>query len=197
MDIKKLNPWNWFKHEEGSEGHRLPVRRESDTPLSSFGSPLLSLHQEIDRMFDNVFRSIGFPAAGFGSAGSRFENNLLKPNIDIEATDKEYRITAELPGVDEKDISVELSHDGTLTLRGEKKQEREDKGRDFYRVERSYGAFQRVLALPEDASHDGINATFKNGVLVISAPRKALPKAEEVRQINVSSDEETPRRVLQ
>ena len=96
---------------------------------------------------------------------------------------KEYAISVEVPGVDEKDVKIELANN-TLTIGGEKKQEKEEKEKNFYRVERSYGSFQRVLSLPEDADQEKIQATFKKGVLRITVPRKALPHAE-AKQIEV------------
>lgn len=160
MNLNKLNPWNWFKHEEDGERRNLPIRRQSDPHLVTT-SPWLSLHQEIDRMFDNVFRNFGMPSLGIGTSGSALEGGLFKPNVDIDASDKEYRITMELPGVEEQDIDVELSRDGVLSVRGEKKHEREEKNRDVYRIERSYGSFERILALPDDVNQNNINARFK------------------------------------
>ena len=87
--------------------------------------------------------------------------------------------------MDEKDISLEIVND-TLTIRGEKKQEKEEKKKDFYRMERSYGTFQRVLTLPEDADQDGVKATFKKGVLTVTLARKVLAKTE-AKQIEVKS----------
>lgn len=172
MDIKQLAPWNWFKDEEASEAKHVPVSRAGQ----NYYTPLTQLHQEIDRMFDQTFRSFGLPSLGFGSALSEAgQGVLLKPNVDIEASEKEYAITVEVPGVEEDNIKLELV-DNTLTIKGEKKQESEKKEKDVYRVERSYGSFQRVLSLPEDADQDNIDAQFKNGVLTITLPRKAVSK---------------------
>ena len=88
-----------------------------------------------------------------------------------------------MPGVDEKDVKVEIAND-TLTIRGEKKQEKEENHKNYYRMERSYGSFQRVLSLPEDADQEGVSATFKNGVLTVTMPRKAAPQAN-VRRIEI------------
>ena len=104
-------------------------------------------------------------------------------SLIIGATDKEYSITVEVPGVNEEDVKVEIS-DNTMSIHGEKKQEKEKKDKNFYKVERSYGSFQRVLSLPEDADHDDIKATFNKGVLTIKVPRKALPKSD-VKQIKI------------
>jgi HSP20 family protein len=114
--------------------------------------------------------------------GSRW----LKPNLDILASDKEYTLQVELPGVSDKDVRIEVSGD-SLRIWGEKKQEKEDKGRDYYAVERSYGSFQRVLAFPQDAKVDGIDAKFKDGVLTITIPRDESA-SQTVRKIEVKSE---------
>jgi HSP20 family protein len=97
--------------------------------------------------------------------------------LDVGASDKEYTISVELPGVDEKEIQLELSNN-TLKIKGEKKQQKEEKEKNYYRMERSYGSFQRVLSLPEDADQEKINATYKNGIMEIAIPRKASQKTE-------------------
>jgi len=187
MDIRKLAPWNWFKKEEEEAAKAVPVH-VSHTRDAGQGHyhPLSRIHREIDRVFDNAFRDFGlwsreierpiFPG---------MESDFLKPTLDIGATDKAYTIAVEIPGVDEKDVRLELSGNA-LTIRGEKRQEKEDKDKNFYRVERSYGAFQRMLSLPEDADQSDIQATFKKGVLTITVPRKAMPKTD-VKRIEVSS----------
>ena len=188
MDIKKLVPWNWFNNEEENSGRTVPVRRREHARNQdlSLASPLQQFHQEIDRLFDQAFRGFGLTPFGFDrTLRQSLNDGMLKPTLDLGATDKEYTITVEIPGVDEKDVKLELVND-TLTIRGEKKQEMEEKEKNFYRMERSYGSFQRVLSLPEDADQDGVKATFNKGVLTVTLPRKALPKAD-VKQIEVKS----------
>jgi HSP20 family protein len=164
MDIKRLNPWNWFSHEE-DQAKNVPVQRNN----ASHGyHPLVQLHHDIDRMFGSVF-----PGIGWGRMLD-VEDGLLRPKVDVASTDKEYTITVEVPGVDEKDVKLELTPDGQLIIRGEKNQEKEQKDKSFYRVERSYGSFQRTLSLPEDVGKDKIDASFKNGVLTITCPRNAV-----------------------
>lgn len=174
MDIKKIVPTNWFSREENQIGN---LTAQQEAP--SFGS-LARLHQEMDRLFENAFRDFRLPS-DFSlpsvKLGHLFENVLLRPKVDVASTDKEYTITFEIPGVDEDDVKLELAHDGTLTVKGEKRQEKERKDKSFYRVERSYGSFQRTLSLPEDADHESINASFKNGVLTITCARKAVAQA--------------------
>ncbi|MDY6856031.1 MAG: Hsp20/alpha crystallin family protein [Thermodesulfobacteriota bacterium] len=187
MDIKKWVPWNWFKKEEEDAGKTVPVKRESlQEQGGALSNPMHQFHQEIDRIFDQAFRGFGLPQFGLDRPVlPRLNDSMLKPTLDLGATGKEYTITVEIPGVDEKDVRLEIAND-TLTIRGEKMQEKEEKDKSYYRMERSYGSFQRVLSLPHDANQDGINATFKNGILSVAIPRKVLPKAD-VRQIEVKS----------
>ena len=179
MDIKKIAPWDWFKKEEKTAEKGLPVphRRGRDASFPGY-HPVTQLHQEIDRMFDNLYRGFGWPSFNFDEPFlSGMTEGMLKPTLDVSAGEKEYAVTVEVPGVDEKDIQLELVND-TLHIRGEKKQEKEEKDKDYYRVERSYGSFHRLLSLPEDADQENISAMFKNGVMKIVIPRKALPKTE-------------------
>jgi HSP20 family protein len=119
----------------------------------------MTLHREMNRLFDDVFR-------GFGAL---MEGQFGWPKIELSETDKALTIWAELPGMTEKDVQIEIAN-GVLTIRGEKRSERKDEGRYF--TERYYGTFQRQIAI-EDVAVDKAEASFKNGVLTIS-----LPKAE-------------------
>jgi HSP20 family protein len=183
MDIKKWVPWNWFKKEEESAGANLPVRRSRvQAPTERGYHPVAYLQQELDRVFNDFFE--GWPSLGSGGAMlPGLTEGMLKPTLDLSANDKEYIISVEIPGVDEKDVSVELTGD-TLAIRGQKKQEKEEKERNFYRMERSYGSFQRVLSLPEDIDEEGIKAKFKKGVLTVTMPRKSVP-ASGAKRIEV------------
>ena len=188
MDVKKWVPWNWFKKEEEAAGKTVPVRREQaqENDAGAFFSPLQQFHQEVDRLFDRAFRGFGLTPFGFDRPMMpRLGEGMLKPTLDLGATDKAYHITVEIPGVEEKDVKLEIVND-TLTISGEKKQEKEEKEKNYYRMERSYGAFRRVLSLPEDVDQDGIKAAFKKGVLTVTLPRKAMP-ASDAKQIEVKS----------
>jgi HSP20 family protein len=187
MDIKKLVPWNWFNKEEEGSGKTLPVRREDALEQgSAFPVALQNFHRQFDRLFDQAFRGFGTAPFGFDwPLSPRIADGMLKPTLDLSATDKEYTATVEIPGVDEKDVKLEIAND-TLTIRGEKKHEKEEKDKNYYRVERSYGSFQRVLSLPEDADQEGVKATFKKGVLTISMPRKVLPQAD-IKKIEIKN----------
>jgi HSP20 family protein len=104
------------------------------------------------------------------------------PTVDISEDDKEYMIKAEIPEVDKKDVKVTLQ-DGVLTVMGERKQEKEEKGKKFHRIERSYGTFVRSFTLPGEISEDKLKAEFKDGMLFVHLPKSehAKPKAIEVK----------------
>lgn len=186
MDIKKWIPWNWFKKEEEETGKTLPVQRRSWRGRTRHRQhPVEQLHHHIDQIFDEMYRGFGLVPFSFEPLAPRMSEDLLKPTLDLSATDAEYTLSIEVPGVDEKDVKLEIVND-TLTIRGEKKQEKEEKEKNFYRMERSYGAFQRVLSLPEDVDQENVTAKFKKGVLTIKMPRKALPQSD-VKKIEVKT----------
>jgi len=166
MAIRDLIPWS-------RQDNRLPV----DAQRGRAEHPLSSLHREVDRLFDDVFRGFGMPSL----AG--FDRGLAWPSVELGETEREIRITAELPGLDEKDVELTLE-DGVLTLRGEKKSEVEDKDRGY--SERSYGRFERRIGLPKGIEVDKANATFRNGVLTVTLPKSAASN-ENVRRIAVNA----------
>lgn len=187
MNVKKWIPWNWFKKEEEDAGQAVPIQRSlAPAQHHDLGGSLARFHHDIDRLFDQAFR--GFDIAPFGFHRPLLpgmNDGMIKPTLDLSATDKAYTIAVEVPGVDEKDVKVEIVND-TLTIRGEKKHEKEESDKNYYRMERSYGSFQRVLSLPEDADQTGVAATFKNGVLTVTMPRVVAQHAN-VKQIEVKS----------
>lgn len=122
--------------------------------------------RDMNRMFDNFFR--GFGLSPFGELEREWA--AFSPDVDIVDSDKEVKVSVELPGIDEKDINVSLTHD-TLTISGEKQQETEDRGKNYHRMERSYGAFKRSIPLMCDVDEAKADATFKNGVLTITLPK--------------------------
>lgn len=189
MDINKLVPWNWFKSEQEKTGAVVPVQRgeaKGGFPETALQDPLIQLHREMNQLFDNTLRGFGLPSFSFEVPWSQFAApGLLRPQVNIGGNDKEYEISVEVPGVDEKDVKVEITGT-TMTISGEKKQEKEEKDKNYYRMERSYGSFRRVLSLPEDANQDEVKAKFKNGVLTVTISRKALP-APEVKKIEIKS----------
>ncbi|MCK9916551.1 Hsp20/alpha crystallin family protein [Microbacteriaceae bacterium K1510] len=147
----------------------IPVSRERGVAGSV--SPFVSLQREIDRLFDDFSR--GFPSFSGESAAK------LLPNMDVTETDKEIEITAELPGLEEKDVQINVA-DNLLTIRGEKKAEKEEKDKNYRLVERSYGSFERSLQLPEGVNADAIKATIAKGVLKVTVPKPAPAQAKKI-----------------
>lgn len=186
MELKKLAPWNWFTKEEEIE-RAVPVRHQNKGgyyPDWGF-DPALPWPRDVDRLFEHFVRGFGGPGLGRMLPSNFAEAGFLKPKVDLSAAEKEYLLTVEIPGVTQEDVKIDIS-DNTLTIKGEKKQEKEEKDKNYYRLERSYGSFQRVLSLPEDVDQEGITATFSSGVLKITMPRKAgAPK--ESRQITINT----------
>ena len=178
MDTSKLNPWNWFHKEERNESMAPALRPPRKLEVDLYGAPLFTA---MENFIDSVFRDgmLRFEPLG-GRTAQRSMEAALKPKLDISSDEKEYRITVELPGVDEEDVKVELE-DNALRISGEKRLEEEDKSKGYYRVERSYGSFQRVLTLPKDVDAAAIKAVHKKGVLAITLPRKALTPSENKR----------------
>jgi HSP20 family protein len=145
------------------------------------GDPFLTLHREMNRLFDHVLRGGGMvPSGSQGQGGGGMP--LLAPHMDVSETDKEVRIQAELPGVAEKDVEVSLDED-VLTIRAEKQQDRKEERQGVHLSERSFGTFQRSLRLPFQVNPDQVQARFENGVLSITLP-KTQPQ-ERSRRIQV------------
>jgi HSP20 family protein len=105
-------------------------------------------------------------------------STAVAPRIDVSETDSEIKIEVEMPGVEEKDVEVVLSN-GRLTIKGEKKQEKEEKKKDYHLVERSYGAFARSIGLPFEADPSKVQARFDKGVLTVTVPKPPDVKAKE------------------
>jgi HSP20 family protein len=159
---------------------RVPSLFSPGSLLGTGGSdPFLTLHREMNRLFDDVLRS--GPVSSAGQGGSQ-GGLLLAPHMDVSETDKEMRIQAELPGVSEKDIEVAL-HEDVLTIRAEKKQEHKEEREGVHFSERTFGTFQRSLRLPYQVNPDQVQARFENGVLSVTLP-KTEPQ-ERSRRIQV------------
>ncbi|MGB8327298.1 MAG: Hsp20/alpha crystallin family protein [Steroidobacteraceae bacterium] len=136
--------------------------------------------------FDNVFNRVmprtfaGFPRLPIEGNGQKLE---WTPSTDISETDKEYLIRAELPAVKKEDVQV-MVDDGMITIRGERKQQKEEKGEKFHRVEAFYGNFTRSFSLPENVNPDAIRCEDKDGVLTVHLPKTAMEK-HKPKQIRV------------
>ncbi|MEE9910582.1 MAG: Hsp20/alpha crystallin family protein [Deltaproteobacteria bacterium] len=132
--------------------------------------PFYSLQNQMNSLFDDFFS--GFDVAQRSLAG-RF--GAFMPSIDVKESDKDFTIHAELPGVDEKDVEVTVTHDA-VTIKGEKKEEKEDKGKNYYYMERSYGSFNRTIPLATEIDASKAEASFKNGILNIAIPKSQSAK---------------------
>ena len=139
--------------------------------------PLETLHREIDHLFDDF----GFGRSRWRSPFRRStfnveplwrEFSVAAPAVDIVEKDNAYEITADLPGIDEKNVEVQVSN-GNLTIKGEKREEKEEKKKDYYLQERHFGSFERTFGVPEGVDADKIEANFKKGVLTVTLPKKA------------------------
>jgi HSP20 family protein len=142
------------------------------------GDPFSAFRREMDRLVDSFGRDFGGPPSG--RAGT------MMPSIDISETDAELKVEAELPGVDQNDVEVVVS-DNLLTIKGEKKAEKEEKKKDYHLVERSYGGFARQITLPFAAEPDKAKASFKNGILTVTLPKPPEMKAK-ARKIAIKAD---------
>jgi HSP20 family protein len=145
--------------------------------------PLGLLRDDIDVAFDRMFKSWPFQsrALDVGPFAESFGGDAaLQPRVDVSEEDDKFEIVAEVPGVDEKDISLTVK-DNLLTLKGEKKSERKEKKKNFYMKERSYGSFVRSFRLPDSVKANKIRAKFANGVVTIEVPKDPKSKAKETR----------------
>jgi HSP20 family protein len=147
------------------------AKSTSVVPVSSSLSPLREFDELFDRMFDLRRWMKNWPVA------AEFE---WRPATDVIETDKEILLKAELPGVRKEDVSVELEGD-TLTIKGERKEEKEEKGKKLHRVERFYGSFMRSFTLPGNVDAKAISAEMKDGVLEVHLPKTAAPESKATR----------------
>lgn len=166
MQIKDLIPWN---------------RKSGD--ISRHGNddnPIFALHRDINRVFENFWSRF---ENGFGMANRSL--GFGAPSVDVAETEKAVEIAAELPGMDEKDIEISLTED-VLTIKGEKKAEREENKKGYYLSERSYGSFYRAIPLPPGIATDKVKAEFKKGVLTVTLPKTAEAQAK-VKKVEVKA----------
>jgi HSP20 family protein len=176
MDWKKIAPWNWFKEEE-TPALSTAARAGAGT------DPLASFRTEMERMFEESVRRL-LPQAG-GAGDEEGAASLLRPSIDISEGRKAYTVSAELPGVEADDVSIEIE-DQTLVIRAEKRSESDEEEEGYHWVERSYGVAQRVLSLPDDAEGDKVEARFRNGVLKLRIPKRPA-RASRARSVEVQT----------
>ncbi len=140
--------------------------------LARGDDPFNSLRREMDRMFEDFTRDWAVPST-FGTGG------FLSPKVNVAETEKGLELTAELPGIDQKDIELDLA-EGILTLKAEHKTEKEEKDekKKYHLVERSYGTYMRRFSLPFEADQDKVEASFEKGVLKVFVPGSPNPEAQ-------------------
>jgi HSP20 family protein len=131
----------------------------------------------MDRFMDRFFADFARPIEADDFTGQTFS-----PAVDIKETQGEYMVTAEVPGIKKEDIHIEVA-DNLLTIKGERKFEKEEKNESYHRVERSYGTFSRAFTLPTSVKADGIEAKFHDGLLTIRIPKaeEKVPKKIEIK----------------
>jgi len=134
--------------------------------------PFESLRREVDRLFEDFDRGFWrFPSRSLFDTEAFWGRGAAGPAVDIVEREKDYQITAELPGMEEKDVELKIVND-VMTIKGEKKEEKEEQKKDYHLTERRYGAFQRSFALSAGVDADKIDASFKKGVLTVTLPKK-------------------------
>ena len=164
---------------------KLPVKNDKGETTPAWGGwpALESMRREMDRLFDDFRFDFGwspFRQSRFDLAPlwQREKSWGAVPAVDIAEKENAYEITAELPGMDEKDIEVKYAS-GLLTIKGEKQEEKEEKKKDYYLSERRYGSFQRSFSVPDGVDADKLEATFKSGVLKVTLPKSAEAQKKE------------------
>ncbi|MBI4835013.1 MAG: Hsp20/alpha crystallin family protein [Planctomycetes bacterium] len=141
----------------------IPVRNTSLTPIV----------RDMDRLWQNFFNS------SWNMVPMEPTNGGWLPVMDVEELDNEIKVTTELPGVDSKNVQVTVSGD-LITIKGEKKEETEQKKKNYYRSERCYGSFQRTVRAPADIDANKCSAEFKNGVMTVTCPKAEKSKTKQV-----------------
>jgi HSP20 family protein len=171
MAIGNLVPWRWGSLRSFDE----------DRSFGDFRAEMDALHRSLDRLLADAWGGSFAPSL----LSETWTTGKITPRLDVLDDDKAFRVTVELPGLTDKDVAVTVD-DSTLTIRGEKKEEKEKKDKDVYRRERAYGSFRRTIELPGEVDAAKIEAKFKDGVLTIDLP-KTKEAQEKIRQIPVKA----------
>jgi HSP20 family protein len=171
------------------EQHGQPPAQQPASRPDTLWQPFSALREEVDRLFDNVWRGFG------GSSPTRMQRQpaeaqplwrldtafgMVAPMVDVTEGEKEFRISAELPGMSTENVEL-VVNDDMLTIRGEKKEEKEEKAENYHRSERRFGSFQRSFQLPRGVDRDRIEAKFDKGVLQVTLPKTAEAAARQKR----------------
>lgn len=171
MKMQDLMPVNWFKDEE---------RVFKNKPLG-FYTPLYKMRKDMDNIFSDFLTNYDEFWPSSDDMGSFFT-----PRSDVIETKDEYRVSMDMPGVEEKNVDVSLDN-GVLKITGKKDQEKETKDAKVHRIERHYGSFKKVIQLPDNILKDKVEAHFKNGVLKVIIPKTEESK-QEIKKIKVTAD---------
>lgn len=163
MDLPALNPFRGRRHSPWTPPNVGPFER---------------MHEEIDRLFDEFMPQLASPRE------AEFRPGLLA-TVDVSETEDAVEVMADLPGIEQKDINLSLRN-GSLFIRGERKHEAEEKRKNYYRAERSYGAFSRSIPLPCEVDENKVDARFENGVLTVRLPKSPAAKESE-RKIEIKA----------
>ncbi len=173
LNMRELIPW--------SRGREVPSERTIEHPLVMF-------QREMDRLFEEFRHGFDFPTFVRGERTGGY----LSPRIDISEKDDQIVVCAELPGLEEKDVDVTLT-DNVLTIKGEKKLEKEEKERGYTYTERTYGSFERRIPIDAEVLSDKVSAAFKNGVLTVTLPKSAETQ-KHVRRIPIGGAGESEKK---
>lgn len=172
MPISDMMPWK----RDGEQ--QAPVKKESRRDA------MLDLRQEMNQLFEEFLNSSPMAMSPFSEETSLAGDFV--PHMDIKESEKEITVAAELPGIEAEDIDISITGN-TLTIKGEKKHEKEEKGERYYRSERSYGSFQRSIPLPDSIQEDKIEATYQKGVLNVSLPKQP-GSGKGTKRIEIKND---------
>lgn len=167
---------------------KLPVNTEKATAPSGPGwRPFENLRREIDRVFEDFNTGFWHAPTLFDNLPSlaRAKSFAVAPAVDVAEHENAYEVTAELPGLDDKNVEVKIAN-GLLSIKGEKQEDKEEKKKDYYVRERSYGTFERSFQIPDTVDTDRIEAVFKQGVLKVTLPKKP-EAAQAAKKIDIKA----------
>ncbi len=168
MELERFIPWR-------NRNKMAKQRQQADD------HPLSSLQHAMNDLFDNFWQDFG----AFPNWPTQIPGGAFRPKIDMTEDDEQYKLCAELPGMSEEDVEVHL-HNGALTIKGEKSEERKEEVKGRFVSERTYGSFRRSFSLPADVLEDKIDASFKDGVLTLQLPKTSEPRPG-TRKISISN----------
>ena len=161
-----------------------PARKTPATADEWFGGSMMDLRRQMDRLFDNFTNAWHLPMAEPMSAMRAWPEGGIAVRFEVSESDDAFNVSAELPGMDEKDVDVVLDN-GRLTVKGEKKSETEEKKKDYHLMERHYGSFRRSFRLPDTVDENKVRAKFEKGVLQVTLPKVAEAKKKS-KKISIS-----------